>query len=170
MTQRSIVGDAINFRGTIYGPVNELGVVALFAKVCEELGFIVEEIRAEYPDCVARQQMKRGWERIAIEFEYRSSNFERHGHDPERCDLIVCWVHDWERTPIPVLSLRDYVAQQKSTPRARRTGPTSRCRSHRAKLDGLPAESRTATSTSNRWTTFGRRNVAAATSIVRCST
>jgi hypothetical protein len=34
--------------------------------------------------------MKRGWERIAIEFEYRSSNFERHGHDPERCDLIVC--------------------------------------------------------------------------------
>jgi hypothetical protein len=90
MTQRSIAGDAINFRGTIFGPVNELGVVALFAKVFEELGFVVEEIRAEYPDCVARQQMKRGWERIAIEFEYRSSNFERHGHDPERCDLIVC--------------------------------------------------------------------------------
>jgi hypothetical protein len=113
MTQRSIVGDAISFRGTVYGPVNELGVVALFAKVCEELGFAVEEIRAEYPDCVARQQMKRGWERIAIEFEYRSSNFERHGHDPERCDLIVCWEHDWERAPIPLLSLKDYVSQQK---------------------------------------------------------
>ncbi len=81
MTQRSIVGDAINFRGMVYGPVNEFGVVALFAKVCEEMGFIIEEIRAEYPDCVARQQIKRGWERIAIEFEYRSSNFVRHGHD-----------------------------------------------------------------------------------------
>jgi hypothetical protein len=114
MTQRSIVGDAINFRGMIYGPVNEMGVVALFAKVCEELGFIIEETRAEYPDCVARQQIKRGWERIAIEFEYRSSNFLRHGHDPALCDLIVCWEHDWERSPVRVLSLKDYVAQQKS--------------------------------------------------------
>lgn len=114
MNQRSIVGDAINFCGMIYGPVNELGVVALFAKVCEEMGFIVEEIRAEYPDCVARQQIKRGWERIEIEFEYRSSNFHRHGHDPAKCDLIVCWEHDWERSPVPVLSLKDYVARQKS--------------------------------------------------------
>ncbi|MEX2091747.1 MAG: hypothetical protein WD971_03670 [Pirellulales bacterium] len=114
MTQRSIVGDAINFRGMIYGPVNELGVVALFAKVCEEMGFIIEETRAEYPDCVARQQIKRGWERIAIEFEYRSSNFLRHGHDPALCDLIVCWEHDWERSPVRVLSLKEYVAQQKS--------------------------------------------------------
>lgn len=114
MTQRSIVGDAINFRGMVYGPVNELGVVALFAKVCEEMGFIIEEIRAEYPDCVARQQIKRGWERIAIEFEYRSSNFLRHGHDPELCDLIVCWEHDWERSPVRVLSLKEYVAQQKA--------------------------------------------------------
>lgn len=123
MTQRSIAGDAINFRGTIFGPVNELGVVALFAKVCEELGFAVEEIRAEYPDCVARQQMKRGWERIAIEFEYRSSNFERHGHDPERCDLIVCWEHDWERAPIPLLSLKDYVSQQKKHTAGMTNGP-----------------------------------------------
>ena len=113
MTQRSIVGDAINFRGMVYGPVNELGVVALFAKVCEEMGYIIEEIRADFPDCVARRQIKRGWERVAIEFEYRSSNFLRHGHDPALCDLIVCWEHDWERSPLLVLSLKDYVAQQK---------------------------------------------------------
>lgn len=114
MGQRSIVGDAINFRGMIYGPVNELGVVALFAKVCEELGFIIEETRAEYPDYIARQQIKRGWERIAIEFEYRSTNFLRHGHDPALCDLIVCWEHDWLGSPIRVLSLKEYVAGQKS--------------------------------------------------------
>ena len=47
--KRSIVGDAINFRGMVYGPVNEMGVVALFATVCEEMGFIIEEIRANFP-------------------------------------------------------------------------------------------------------------------------
>jgi hypothetical protein len=114
MTPRSIVGDAINFRGMVYGPVNEFGVVALFAKLCEEIGFIIEEIRAEYPDCIARRQMKRGWERVAIEFEYRSSNFVRHGHDPDLCDLIVCWEHDWESSPVQVLSLKQYIAQFKS--------------------------------------------------------
>lgn len=114
MTKRSIVGDAINFRGMVYGPVNELGLVALFAKVCEEMGYIIEEVRAEYPDCVARRQVKRGWERVSIEFEYRSSNFVRHGHDPESCDLIVCWEHDWEMSPVPVLSLKEYVAERKA--------------------------------------------------------
>lgn len=113
MSKRSIVGDAINFCGMVYGPVNEMGVVALFAKVCEDMGFIIEEIRAEYPDCIARQQVKKGWERIAIEFEYRSSNFARHGHDPEFCDLVVCWEHDWEKLPVKVIELKSYVAQQK---------------------------------------------------------
>jgi len=32
MAKRSIVGDLLNFRGFVYGPVNEMGVVALFAK------------------------------------------------------------------------------------------------------------------------------------------
>jgi hypothetical protein len=48
MAKPSIVGDIINFRGLVYGPVNEMGVVALFAKVCEELGFIIEDIRAAH--------------------------------------------------------------------------------------------------------------------------
>ena len=56
MAKSSIVGELINFRGLVYGPVNEMGVVALFAKVGEELGFIIEEIRAEFPDCIARRQ------------------------------------------------------------------------------------------------------------------
>ena len=38
MAKRSIVGELINFRGLVYGPVNEMGVVALFTKVGEELG------------------------------------------------------------------------------------------------------------------------------------
>lgn len=119
MTKRSIVGDAINCRGMVYGPVNEMGVVALFAKVCDEMGFILEEIRPEFPDCIARRHVKKGWERLAIEFEFRSSNFLRHGHDPAHCDLIVCWEHDWEAAPVPVIALKRYVVERK----ARFAGP-----------------------------------------------
>lgn len=106
----NIVGDPIHFRGFVYGPVNELGVVGLFSKISEELGFIIEAIRAAYPDCIARRKVKNGWEQIRIEFEYRSSNFKQHGHDPKGCELIVCWEHDWDTCPVPVLSLKQYVA------------------------------------------------------------
>lgn len=110
MANKSIVGDVINFRGLVYGPVNEMGVVALFAKISEELGFIIEEVKAGFPDCIARRQIDKGWERVAIEFEYLSSNFNRHGHDPEGCDMIVCWEHDWDVCPVPVLSIKQYIA------------------------------------------------------------
>lgn len=105
MTKTSIVGDLINFRGLVYGPSNEMGVVALFAKVSEEMGFIIEEVRVAFPDCVARKRVDKGWERVFIEFEYLSSNFQRHGHDPDACDLIVCWKHDWESCPRPHLAV-----------------------------------------------------------------
>jgi hypothetical protein len=109
MANKSIVGDVINFRGLVYGPVNEMGVVALFAKISEELGFIIEEVKAGFPDCIARRQIDKGWERVAIEFEYLSSNFNRHGHDPEGCDMIVCWEHDWDVCPVPVMSIKQYI-------------------------------------------------------------
>jgi hypothetical protein len=43
--------------------------------------------------------------RCRIEFEYRSSNFQRHGHDPAGVDLVVCWDHDWPECPVDVLEL-----------------------------------------------------------------
>src|SRR5712691_4072531 len=119
---KSIVGDVINYRGFVYGPVNEMGVVAIFSKISEDIGFIIEEIRAAYPDCIARKQVAKGWERVAIELEYKSSNFLQHGHDPEGCDLIVCWEHDWESCPVPVLSLKQFLAEAQ----VRVTGPTNR--------------------------------------------
>ena len=124
MAKTSIVGDLINFRGLVYGPANEMGVVALFAKVSEEMGFIIEEIRATFPDCIARKRVDKGWERVRIEFEYASSNFQRHGHDPDACDLIVCWKHDWDACPLPVLTLQSYVADAQ----AKVSGPLERVR------------------------------------------
>ena len=49
------------------------------------------------------------YEKVIIEFEYESSTFIRYGHDPEKCDLIVCWVDDWKDCPIPVFELSSEV-------------------------------------------------------------
>jgi hypothetical protein len=37
--------------------------------------------------------------------EFRSKGFSRDQHDPEKCDLIVCWEHNWPQAPVPVLEL-----------------------------------------------------------------
>lgn len=108
--ERSVVGDLINFRGLVYSPVNEQGVVYLFSKVAEDLNMYVEEVRTEFPDCVARRFNGRGWEKVYIEFEFRSSCFQQHGHDPQECDMIVRWEHDWPGCPLEVLELKSVIA------------------------------------------------------------
>ena len=117
--RQSLVGEPINFRGMVYAPVNEGGVVYLFAKVAEELGFIVEEIRAAYPDCTARRRTGKALRRVHIEFEFTSANFQQHGHDPTDCDLIVCWEHDWPECPLEVIELRQVVRALSAKPSAR---------------------------------------------------
>ncbi len=55
--EESIVGQIINFRGLVYSPINEQGVVFLFGRVLEDLNLYIEEIRIKYPDCVARDDI-----------------------------------------------------------------------------------------------------------------
>lgn len=105
-------GTFINFRGLQHAPINEQGVVFLFGMICFELGFIVEAIRAEYPDCEAKRRIDKRkdlWERVRIEFEYRSGNFREHSHRAKDCDLIVCWEHNWVDCPIEVLELKNII-------------------------------------------------------------
>ncbi|MDD3492271.1 MAG: hypothetical protein PHZ19_02080 [Candidatus Thermoplasmatota archaeon] len=109
MSEKSIVGDLINFRGLVYAPLNENGVVFLFGKVMDDLGMYIEEIKPGFPDCVARRFTGKGWERVSIEFEYKSSNFKDHRHDPDKCDIIICWEHDWDNCPLEVIELRDII-------------------------------------------------------------
>lgn len=111
-TRKSLLGEIIDFRGLRHAPVNEQGVVYLFGMVSRELGFLIESVRTAYPDCEGIRQLDgegTRWQRVRIEFEYKSSNFKEHGHDPEYCDLIVCWIHDWQDAPIEVLELRKAV-------------------------------------------------------------
>ncbi|MCJ7571749.1 MAG: hypothetical protein MUO82_07720, partial [Candidatus Thermoplasmatota archaeon] len=92
VSDKTQVGGPMNFRGMIYKPINEQGVVYLFGLVAEDLNIRVESIQQGYPDCTGIRFVGGGrWERIRIEFEYKSSNFY---HEPAGCDIIVCWEDD----------------------------------------------------------------------------
>ena len=77
-------GEPIDFRGLRYAPVNEQGVVYLFGMVSRELGFLIESIRTDFPDCEGKRCLNSEgtkWQHVHIEFEYKSSNFHIHSHD-----------------------------------------------------------------------------------------
>lgn len=104
----NLYGDFINFRGLQHAPVNEQGVVFLFGMICRELGYVVEIVKPGFPDCEAKRKVrgKSGmWQRVRVEFEFQSRNFRQHGHDPDQCDVIVCWEDNWPDCPIEVLEL-----------------------------------------------------------------
>ena len=114
--KRSIVGDPINFKGLVYGPTNEDGVIFLFGKIHQELGINVEAIQSAFPDAKGRRKVRKGWEDVWIEFEYKSSDFKVHDHDPKGCDIIVCWEHDWKECPpsLEVIELKSVVQNLKN--------------------------------------------------------
>ncbi len=114
--EKSIVGDLINFRGLVYAPMNENGVIYLFGRVTEDLNMYIEEIKPGFPDCIARRFTGKGWERIRIEFEFKSSNFVQHKHDPKGCDMLVCWKHDWKACPIEVIELSSTITDLDNIP------------------------------------------------------
>lgn len=105
----SIVGGPINYGGLVYAPVNEMGVVFLFGMVFEELGMRVEEVRSAFPDATIRRFNGRGWTREFVEFEYKSLQYKQHKHPIHGCDIIVCWIHDWDDCPYEVCVLSDLI-------------------------------------------------------------
>ena len=108
--EESIVGEVINFRGLTYAPTNEQGVIFLFSKISKDLGIEIEEIRTGFPDAIGRVKTIKGLARRSIEFEYKSSNYD---HLPEKCDILICWEHDWSECPkeIEVISLKDAIKE-----------------------------------------------------------
>ena len=135
MSEKSIVGDLINFRGLVYAPINENGVIFLFGKVADDLNMYIEEIKPGYPDCIGRRFVGKGWEKVAIEFEYKSSNFRTHKHDPKDCDLIVCWEHDWKDCPLEVIELKTEIQGMENRPVLK--PETDVCSDNNTTLDNL---------------------------------
>jgi Homing endonuclease associated repeat len=102
-----LYGDFIHFRGLEHAPINEQGVIFLFGMICRELGYVVEILKTGFPDCAAKRQLRPGvWQRVRIEFEFRSRTFCTHGHDPHQCDVIICWENNWPDCPIEVQELK----------------------------------------------------------------
>lgn len=107
-----LYGEPIDFRGLRHAPANEQGVVYLFGMVSRELGFSVEAVQQGFPDCEAKYLYDRKsnlWARARIEFEFKASSFQIHGHDINQCDFIVCWESDWPDCPVTVIELRSEI-------------------------------------------------------------
>lgn len=111
-TGNSIYGPYLNFRGLQHAPINEQGVVFLFGMIAFELGFVVEAIQTGFPDCEAKRRIDSKsdrWEKVRIEFEYKSRHFLDHGHDIKGCDLIVCWENNWVESNIEIIELKSAI-------------------------------------------------------------
>jgi hypothetical protein len=109
MLDRPVYGPPVRRDPLAYGPVNEAGVVFLFGVMAERLGFIVTRMQTEFPDCEAMWEVEEDrWQRVLIEFELESRNFLRHMHEASRCDMIVCWEHNWAECPLEVVELKRY--------------------------------------------------------------
>ena len=100
LKDRGCYGTPTHFCGLRHEPVNEQGVVLLFGMLAKELGYVVEAVQTEFPDCEAMRQITpERWQRVRIEFEFESRNFRDHGHPSTGCDVIVCWRHNWDECP-----------------------------------------------------------------------
>jgi hypothetical protein len=112
---RPTYGALIAAWGHVYGPTNEGGVISLFGAMAVSLGFLILKIQTEFPDCEALRVAGKDRNRpVKIEFELESRNFLRHGHDPNGCDIVVCWEHNWPECPLEVIELKKAVSNQGS--------------------------------------------------------
>ncbi len=105
---RKMLGEPVHFRGLRYAPVNRTGVAFLFGMVSHEVGYIVEALRPDTPNCEGKRcldTVRDRWEQIRVEFEFRSSDYQKQGKSEDDADIIVCWKHDWEDCPLEVLEL-----------------------------------------------------------------
>ena len=90
----------------IFEPSCEQEVVAAFSIIARRLGFVILDLGMAFPDCRAKKIDSQ--DEVRIEFEYRSSDFVAHGHPPDGCEMIVCWVQDVKLAKPEVIALKDF--------------------------------------------------------------
>jgi hypothetical protein len=112
----TVYGAPLHFGNLMCEPVNEQGVVFLFGMVSKALGFSIECIRPEFPDCLGKRYIEgkgRRQQRVRIEFEHESRNYD---HRIDGCDIIVCWEHNWPDCPLEVIELRTEIERLRELP------------------------------------------------------
>lgn len=97
-----------NFEGLLRAPETEQEVIILFSKLSQHLKMKIEYVSTRFPDAYVRIKKRKKWITKVAEFEKKSSDFKAHGHDPKKCDLIICWKDDWKNKPknLQVIELR----------------------------------------------------------------
>jgi len=95
-------------------PSSESVVIFAFGRIYEQLErrlarVLLEEdrfdkinFRTQYPDA----ELIKGDKKIRIEFELESRDFKTHSHEEKECDLVICWVHNWENCSLKVFELQ----------------------------------------------------------------
>ncbi len=86
---------------TYPGIRNPTNVRELFIRIYDQLGFEVLKSQDEFPHYVLSSEDRL----VRAHTLVRSSDFQEEGLDDLGCDSIICWVHDWEKAPMPVLEL-----------------------------------------------------------------
>jgi HNH endonuclease len=122
---RPVYGAPLLLPGMAHEPVNEAGVMFAFGVLSRRLGFVVKRWQTGFPDCQAvREMAKNQWQDVNVEVEFESKNFLRHGHDKSKCDVIVCWVHNWPECPkeIDVVELKREISPRRQSPHRAKVG------------------------------------------------
>jgi hypothetical protein len=83
-SQKAQTPDVLEGAPLRYAPVNELGVVFLFAHLAKRWRLRIDAIQPTFPDCIAYQKIQDGEKRIRIEFEWKSRNFKTHKHNAKK--------------------------------------------------------------------------------------
>jgi len=100
-----------------FEPSNEEEVLCLTALLAAkgDLPLRIRKISKEFPDIIADYYTPKGWKRSQrIEIEYKSENFVKHKHNPNDCDMIICWMHNWSEHPknLQIIELRNFVKRR----------------------------------------------------------
>ncbi len=112
MSDRPIYGMPLLDGPLTFAPTNEGGVLAAFTVYARKLGFAIQRLQTQFPDCEAMREVgPNQCQRVRIEFEYESRNFLGHQHPLTGCDLIVCWINNWPECPLEVIALSEVIGK-----------------------------------------------------------
>lgn len=106
--------------GFLYEPSSEGEVCLLFGFLMPHIGEELERLGFPASECYVEEWteqptdvvLRTDGSKLRVEFELYSSNF-RGQHDPEKCELIVCWKNNWHGHSIKVLELSRIVREKR---------------------------------------------------------
>ncbi len=98
-----------------YKPRNEQETIILFCLLAKELGYSILKAQTEFPDLLLEYSGKE----IQAEFEFLSSNYQKHGHSINDKIICVCWRKDKNIDGLTIIDLESVVRNKNTAPNTR---------------------------------------------------